>query len=250
MPDRVLVEVTIAAPAEAVWDALADPAKIYNWFGWEADSLKDEIDYIFTTHAKRDEAKRVLFFEGVADRFELVDQGGKTLLRVVRAVPEGESWDGVYEDMTEGWISFVVQLKLAMEQHGLGPRRTIFLDGSAKPGGQAPLAALGLDRVAETPAGQAVSALLPTGEQIEGRSWHRTPWQFGLTVPQWGDGQGDGLLIVTDKSKTDASPDGRGMVILTTYGLSDAAFAELEGRWSTWWGERFAAAKAAAETQA
>jgi hypothetical protein len=29
-------------------------------------------------------------------------------------------------------------------------------------------------------------------------------------------------------------------VILTTYGLSDMAFGELEARWKSWWGERFA----------
>jgi hypothetical protein len=244
MPDRVLVELTIAAPADAMWEAMRDPAKIYNWFGWDADSLKDEIEYIFVTHAKRDEAAKVLFFEGVPDRFELVDQGGQTVLRVVRTVAETDSWDGVYEDMTEGWISFVQQLKLAMEQHGLAPRRTIYLEGSAQPGGQAPIAALGLDRIAETPAGEPVSVTLPTGERVEGQAWHRTPWQFGFTVPQWGDG----MLIVTDKSKTDTSPDGRGAVILTTYGLTDAEFADLQATWTTWWNARFGKGQDAACT--
>src|SRR5688500_12558300 len=176
MPDRVLVELTIAAPADAMWEAMRDPAKIYNWFGWDADSLKDEIEYIFVTHAKRDEAKKVLFFEGVPDRFELIDQGGQTVLRVVRTVAETDSWDGVYEDMTEGWISFVQQLKLAMEQHDLGPRRTIYLEGAAKPGGQAPIEALGLGDAAGTPAGEPVRVTLPTGERVEGQAWHRTPW--------------------------------------------------------------------------
>ena len=97
MPDRVLVELTIAAPADAVWEAMRDPAKIYNWFGWDADGLKDEIEYIFVTHATRDEVATVLFFEGVNDRFELLDQGGQTVLRVVRTVAETDNWDGVYE---------------------------------------------------------------------------------------------------------------------------------------------------------
>lgn len=241
MPDRLLVELTIAAPADAVWEAMRDPAQLYNWFGWEAESLKEEIEYIFVTHAKRDEERKVLFFEGVPDRFELTDEGGRTVLRVIRAVAEGDSWEGVYQDMVEGWISFVQQLKLAMEQHGLGPRRTIYLEGSAKAGGQAPIAALGLSKLAETPAGDPVQVTLPSGERVEGQAWHRTPWQFGFTVPQWGDG----MLIVTDKSVTETSPDGRGMVILTTYGLSDAAFAELEGRWKAWWDTRYGAPREA-----
>lgn len=231
MPDRLLVELTIAAPVDAVWEAMRDPDQLYNWFGWEAPSLKEEIDYIFVTHARRDEDKKVLFFEGVPDRFELTDEGGRTVLRVVRTVAETDTWDGVYEDMTEGWISFVQQLKLAMEQHDLGPRRTLYFDGTAVSGGQAPMAALGLSTLAETPAGAPVEVTLPTGETVRGEAWHRTPWQFGFTVPQWGNG----MLIVTDKSVTDTSPDGRGMVVLTTYGLSEPAFAELEGRWKTWW---------------
>lgn len=245
MPDRVLVEVTIAAPAAAVWDALGDRDKVYNWFGWDAEGLKEEIAFIFfAEHAKRDEANRILTFEGMADRFEVVDHGGHTVLRVVRAVAETDTWDGVYEDMTEGWISFVVQLRLAMEQHGLGPRRTIYLDGQAVSGGQAPLAALGLAGLADTAPGQPVRVALPTGDTIDGQAWHRTPWQFGVTVPQWGDG----LLIVTDKNRTEAAPDGRGMVILTTYGLSEADFAALQSRWTDWWTARFVQGTAAACT--
>ena len=51
MKDRVLVEVTAPAPADAVWEALREPAKIKQWFGWEADSLDDEFDYIFVANA-------------------------------------------------------------------------------------------------------------------------------------------------------------------------------------------------------
>lgn len=235
MADRVLVEVTIAAPANAVWDALGDPEKIYNWFGWEAESLKEEIDYIFYKYGRRDEATKTLRFEGTEDRFELIDQGGTTLLRVVRGVPDGESWDDVYEDMNEGWISFVQQLRLAAENHGVGPRRTIYLSGS----GAVPSDALGLAGLLDTPPGAPLSATLATGDRIEGIVWHRTPWQFGLTVPQWGNG----LLIVTDKSKTVESPVGRGMVILTTYDLSEAEFDTLETRWKAWWNASFAEAQ-------
>jgi hypothetical protein len=235
MADRVLVEVTIAAPADVVWDALSDPEKIYNWFGWEADSLKEEIDFIFYKYGRRDEVTKTLRFEGTEDRFELVDQGGTTLLRVVRGVSDGESWDDVYEDMNEGWISFVQQLRLAAENHGVGPRRTIYLNGS----GAVPSKALGLTDARDTSPGQPVSVTLATGDRIDGIAWHRTPWQFGLTVPQWGDG----LLIATDKSKTPQSPDGHGMVILTTYGLDEVEFDALAARWTDWWNATFAEAK-------
>jgi len=235
MADRVLVEMTIAAPADEVWDALGDPAKINNWFGWDAESLADEIEFIFFKYGRRDDATKTLRFEGTDDRFELIDRGGSTILRVVRGMPDGANWDDVYEDMNEGWISFVQQLRLAAESHDIGPRRTLYLSGS----GAVPSTALGLTDLLDTPPGAPVSVTLATGDHIDGIAWHRTPWQFGLTVPQWGDG----LLIVTDKSVTEQAPDGRGMVILTTYGLSDADFDALEAQWTRWWNGTFDEAK-------
>ena len=122
--DRILVETTIAAPAAEVWDALRDRDKLLQWFGWDAPSLAEEVDYIFFQYTRPDEAAGILWFEGVPDRFEVEPTGAETcILRVVRAAPAGSSWDGVYEDMVEGWISFVQQLRLAIEQHAIAPRR-------------------------------------------------------------------------------------------------------------------------------
>ncbi len=233
--DRVLVEVTIAAPVDAVWDAIRDPEKICNWFGWDADTLRGEVDFIFGTAGRADDAARTLHFEGTGDRFEVVERGAGCVLRVVRAAPAGSSWDDVYEDMTEGWISFVQQLRLGIERHGLAPRRTIYLSGNARTGGSGPIAALGLGDVRTAMDGDLHSVALPTGDRVTGEIWHRSPWQVGLVVPQWGDG----LLIVTDKSHTGTAPDGRGMVILTTYGLPDTDFDALRTRWSAWWSDRY-----------
>lgn len=229
--DRILVEMTISAPADQVWDALQDRDKLYNWFGWEADSLRDEIDYIFFQYTRPDKEAGILWFEGVPDRFEIEPRGQETIFRVVRAEPAGKDWDGIYEDMVEGWISFVQQLRLAIERHGIAPRRTLYFSGHAKRGGSGPIAALGLADFRDTSDGQPHAATLPTGDTVVGQAWHRTPWQIGLTVPQWGNG----LLIVTDKSVKDSAPHGRGMAILTTYDLSADDFAALEDRWKTWW---------------
>ena len=56
-----------------------------------------------------------------------------------------------------------------------------------------------------------------------------------LAVDAWGEG----LLVVLDQPPTDKKPRGSTMLTLTTYGLSDAAFADLERRWTGWWDERF-----------
>ena len=242
--DRILVELTIAAPSDDVWSAIRNPQKIYHWFGWDAPTLTDEIDFIFAKHVRADEASRILYFEGVPDRFEVESRGdGSSILRVVRAAPAGESWDGVYEDMVEGWISFVVQLRLAIEQHDLAPRRTLYFDGRAKAGGSGPIAALGLAGLRDVPDGAAFVAGLPTGEVVEGTACHRTAWQVGLTVPTWGDG----VIIVTDMSVIEVAPHGRGMAILTTYGMSDEAFAELETRWRSWWDAHYDAPPASGD---
>ena len=68
MEDHVLVEVTVPAPADAVWAALRDPQKIKQWFGWDADTLKDEIDFIFVTHAQSEAL-------GLSDRVVVMSNG-------------------------------------------------------------------------------------------------------------------------------------------------------------------------------
>ena len=44
---QIIVDLMIAAPVGVVWSALRDTAQIANWFGWEAPSLAEEIQFIF-----------------------------------------------------------------------------------------------------------------------------------------------------------------------------------------------------------
>ena len=232
---QVLVDITIAAPIETVWQAVRDPELIKTWFGWDADTLKDEIEFIFVTHGS-EQAGHVLQFdewEGIKERFELEGVGQTTRLRIVRSGGAPIDWDGVYEDITQGWVTFAQQLRLALEQHTGDGRRTIYLSGAAKPGAGEPSTALGLDR--RLGLGTRYSAMLTSGDHISGTLWHGTTFQTGFAVEQWGDG----LLVVTDKGVSEKRPHGGGSVILTTYGLSDAAFEELDARWTAWWAERY-----------
>jgi hypothetical protein len=81
---------------------------------------------------------------------------------------------------------------------------------------------------------------LPTGETISGLVWHRTHFQLGLNVTEWGDG----LLVVTDTGVAKNRPRGGGSVLLTTFGLDDMAFGELANRWRRWFEERYEAPQA------
>jgi hypothetical protein len=236
--DRVLVEVTIPAPVEEVWRALREPEQIRRWFGWDADSLADEIDYIFISHAEASDAEHVIRFDewgGVSDRFELETRGAGTVLRVVRSGQPDQDWSNVYEEMTEGWIAFVEQLRLALARHAGEERRTVYMSGGALAEGAPTLSeAAGVAdlRRLEDGAGYRAEA---AGETIAGEVWHRSPFQLGMTVKGWGEG----LLIVTDKPANDQRPFGGGSLILTTYGLSDDEFGALETRWRDWWSARY-----------
>ena len=232
MEDHVLVEVTVPAPADAVWAALRDPQKIKDWFGWETDGLKDEIDFIFITHASADEERRIVSFVGVNDRYEVEATGDATrLVRVVRSAPAGE-WSDVFDGMIEGWISFTWQLAFAFARHPGQTRRTLFFSGPPRED-QLARSLLGLD--AAPAAGEPWSTSLGPDAAASGQVWFTARHQIGVTVDAWGDG----LLVVVDQPPSEKRPRGTTMLTLTTYGLDDAALADLQARWQAWWDERF-----------
>ena len=232
MEDHVLVEVTVPAPADAVWAALRDPQKIKDWFGWETDGLKDEIDFIFITHASADEERRIVSFVGVNDRYEVEATGDATsLVRVVRSAPAGE-WSDVFDGMIEGWISFTWQLAFAFARHPGQTRRTLFFSGPPRED-QLARSLLGLD--AAPAAGEPWSMPLGPDAAASGQVWFTARHQIGVTVDAWGDG----LLVVVDQPPSAKRPRGTTMLTLTTYGLDDAALADLQARWQAWWRERF-----------
>ena len=229
--DLPIIEVTVAAPAEQVWQALRDPAVIRDWFGWDTDTLAEEIAYIFFDHANASDTERIIRF-GRGDRFEVEARGGQTVVRLVRAAPTADTdWEDVFEDEAQGWIAFVQQLRFALERHPGEQRRTLYFAGSPRASGD-PLAAAALGlagRAGESFSGSAA------GVPIAGTVWHRGRHQIGLEVGEWGNG----LLVVMDRPPSDRWPTGSSQVIATTYGISDGDFRALEARWSAWWDLHF-----------
>lgn len=223
------IKVTVAAPVAVVWKALRDPSAIRRWFGWEYDGLAEEIDAMFLENASASDDDHTVEVWG-GDRFSLEARGDQTVVRVTRAAPGGESWDGIYE----GWVTFVQQLRFALGRHRGEERRTLYLSGASK-GAADPLPPeiLHDDAFALTP-GQRYEATLPTGETVSGELWYRSAHQMGLTV----DGYGDGLLVLTGKPPTLEPPHGAGTVLITTYGLDDDALEAVHRRWKGWWEAR------------
>jgi hypothetical protein len=227
--DVPVIEVTIAAPPDQVWRALRDPDLIRRWHGWQSDGLDDEVRLIYFDHATADPDRYTLVL-GDSDRFTLHPVDGGTVVRITRApIGSNPEWDAYYDDINEGWTTFLRHLRFGLERHALAERRTLLLNGAAP---DVPvLAALGLAEAAELPVGARYRAPAPTGDVLTGEVYARTGRQWMFTV----DGPGDGLLIVTRQPAAPDRPDGQGMVLLTVYGLGDDEFAALEGRWTAWW---------------
>jgi uncharacterized protein YndB with AHSA1/START domain len=232
MADRVIVEILVAAPIETVWKAVKDPVEAQRWFGWDYPNLATDLVEMWKD-AHTDEAKRVIWSDNMPDRFTFEELGAHTIVRIVRSAPaEDSSWTGIYDDMIEGWLTFMQQLKFALERHPADKRRTLFLNGRAKSAGTPhPVDALGLSSVWVVPNGDRYELTAATGDRLSGTVFYRAPHQMGVTV----DGFGDGLIIVQVRPKTEKSAHGGGSIIATTYGMSDADFARLRERWSEWW---------------
>lgn len=227
------IVVTVAAPVEAVWDALRDKEKIRHWHGWEYEGgpesgseggLDQEIDVIYFTGVTADAESRTLTL-GDGDNFVVEPVEGGSRITLTRA-PYGANpdWDAYYDEVTEGWITFLQQLRFALEQHPGEERKTLFYSGV----GDRPVTdALGIN---VPPAGTPYDVDL-IGEQAKGQVWFTSEHQLGLTV----DGWGDGLLILSHIPPSENKPEGAAMAILTLYGVDDAQRATVDNRWRRWW---------------
>ena len=238
--EPVVIQVTVGAPIETVWTHLREPDLIRRWHGWLADGLDSEIDYIFRRHARETGTPYVLQIDRGSedgawadggDRFELRESEGGTTVRITRGArgPE-EMWDAWYDDITEGWTSFLQQLRFTLDAQPENIRRTIFLnvDGVDL---ESVRTLLGLTRL--TP-GASYVVDAGDGLDLRGTGWFFSEHQVGVV----GDSLGPGLLIAADKPGEQGASKGA-MVILTTYGQDDADFARTVAQWGDWWQARY-----------
>ncbi|MEU7478123.1 hypothetical protein AB0A63_19215 [Lentzea sp. NPDC042327] len=162
--DGVRIEITVAAPVEQVWRSFRDREKIRHWHGWDLPGLDAEIDQIYFENAREDGTTLVVHGH---DTFALSPVPEGTRVVCTRA-PKGTSpeWDDYYDDVTEGWVTFLHQLKFAHEFHPGQARRTLFW-----------------------PAEVAFA--------VDGRPFFTAEHQRGVVVDAWGPG-----LLVTSAKMT------------------------------------------------
>lgn len=214
------IQVTVAAPADEVWRSLRDRTAIRRWHGWDSAELETEIDSIYFTDVTEEAERRTLTVNG-GDRFEVEPHDGGARITLTRAPLSGDpDWDAYYDEITEGWTTFLHQLRFAVERRPGASRRTL-LFSSPDTASDTLIGRLGLDGPAGQPPGTRYTATV-AGQDIAGEVWFRSANQLGVTV----DGWGEGLLVIAG---TPAS--GTSMAVLSTYGLPVEEFEELEERW-------------------
>jgi hypothetical protein len=237
-PDDTTFEMLLPRPMDAVLLTFRDPELIKRWYGWEFDGLDEEIDEVFVKNTVVDRDAHTLHIGG--HLFSFAAQDGNTHLTVSRKLPEGDAqsdvdWVSQYADIEEGWITFLQQNRFALARQPGKRRRTLHFDGAARSAIPMPLPdLLGLANAFRTPAGEPYVADVGPGDHLEGEVWYRTGLQMGVTVDAWGDG-----LLVLAHSPSSGEPFAVVSLTLSTYGMSDADFADLERRWSKWFGARY-----------
>ena len=171
------------------------------------------------------------------DVFTLKPVPTGTEVSVTRAALDHNSeWAAWDEDITQGWLTFLQQLRFALERHPHGKRRTCFFSVPGRRGlGHREAGAEG--RPGRR--GEPYSLTLATGEEVSGKVWYRTNHQVGLTVHSYAE-HGDGLLIVADQPVIpEVRPDGGSLVILSTYDLGAHSLETIRSLWDDWRAENY-----------
>ena len=230
------LSVHINADAQQVWVMLREPKRLAQWHGWELDGLDEEIKEIYFAGAvENPDHKKLTLGNGDTFIIEPVEDGVQLALERGLLDPASEMahWD---KDLTEGWTTFLQQLRFMLERHPNTPRQSTYFSADSVPEGGL-LQSLGLTDLPEP--GDPYEATLSTGESISGKVWFRTEAQLGLTVQSYAE-HGDGLLILaTMPQLMDERPDGGTQVLITTYGLGAKSLAEIRETWDGWRTQHF-----------
>jgi hypothetical protein len=217
---------------DAVWSAITDPLKIQQWFGWQYDGLEAEIQQIFVDGGTPDAERHALTWP-TGDEMTLHSDNNGTLLSTFRPTPNADPMREQADDIDEGWIAFTEQLRFWLERHPGEERATIYLSGAARSEYRSVAEALGLPESGTV--GRNYEADVATGERLTGTVWSQQGNVTALTV----DTYGDVLVVLTDHDAQRQAPNGGGMVVITTFGLSEDQLTQLKNRWVAAWESKY-----------
>lgn len=235
------LSVVINADAPQVWTMLREPSKVAQWHGWDAEDLVKEIDEIYFGDNVAEAPDHTSLTVDGGDIFDLKPVPTGTLVSITRAAMDHNSeWAAWDEDITQGWLTFLQQLRFALERHPHGKRHTLFFQVPGESGSA--IEKLGLSNVPKP--GENYELTLGTGEEITGKVWYRSNHQVGLTVHSYAE-HGDGLLIVADQPVIEeVRPDGGSLVIISTYDLGASKLESIRASWDGWRAENYPTSEA------
>jgi uncharacterized protein YndB with AHSA1/START domain len=235
------LSVVINADAPQVWTMLREPSKVAQWHGWDTGELAGEIDKIYFGDDVAEAPDHTSLTTDGGDTFELKPVPTGTLVSVTRAALDHNSeWAAWDEDITQGWLTFLQQLRFALERHPHGKRHTSFFQVPGESGSA--IEKLGLSKVPKP--GENYELTLGTGEEISGKVWYRSNHQVGLTVHGYAE-HGDGLLIVADQPVIEEiRPQGGSLVIISTYDLGASRLESIRALWDGWRAENYPTSEA------
>ncbi|WP_458116297.1 SRPBCC domain-containing protein [Arthrobacter sp. D2-10] len=211
------LSVHINADARQVWLMLREPRLLRQWHGWDADTLDEEIRSIYFAPSVVEGPDHTSLTVDGGDTFRIkpARDGVEVTIERVEAEPD---------EITEGWITFLQQLRFALERHPSGTRRTAFFSGEPADG-ESIIEKLNAEQLQQP--GDSYSLDLPNSHELTGSVWFRTDHQLGLTVSGYAD-HGEGLVIVADAPSLERRSS---LAVISTYGLGAHA---LHSAWESW----------------
>lgn len=241
LESREIVSVGVAAPVAEVWAHLRDPHLVRRWFGWDHDGLDDEIRQIFVDGPREHHTHehglttRTLTWPH-HDSLTVTardDEPRRTHVTIRRRSHDALApFDGVYDEIDEGWIAFVHQLRFALEHHPGEDRVTLSVHGLDAGERRDPLLyRAGLHGVRGLPVGAHVEVTRPDGSRVGGTLAYRTAHQVGIHL----HGIAESLLVLMLEPAGHHPPHGRVSAVLSTYGMDAATLDEARRRWAGWW---------------
>jgi hypothetical protein len=215
-PKPYAVEQGVAAGRDEVWDAVTQPPVLRQWFGWDYVGLDAEIQQIFIDEATLWAPERMGWADG--SYLEVTGDDDRSTVRAVRGGDPSADLD-CYDAVEEGWRVFLAQLRFLLEERPKGLRRTIHLTGTTTGRQALALAAAG---PGQRPAHGRRPA--PGGDAV------RLDNRVAQVVHR--DGH---LVLVAGHEPLDSPDAGRMEITVSTFGLDDAAFADLREGWAARW---------------
>jgi len=205
--ERPIVELLIDAPREDVWRAVSTTDGVREWFGYDYDERHgscparpaagfDAEVRAFVDGAQLSPPERMAFDDDTA--LTVTADGPRTIVRLIVPDVADAKWEELYDGVAAGWRFYLEQLRFWLEAAPEGARRTVYLAGEA------------------------------TGPQVVALVGPGTPWHEASVVTP----HGWLVSVGADPHSTTAGPVN---VIVSTYGLDDAAFAAVRNDWSDRW---------------